>query len=70
MRDRTLTLVDEASLKEQVREAAERFRRDHWPAMQEGAARVAPYIRQMHDRATAMEIDFGHEPRVRPVSER
>lgn len=66
MKDRTLTLVDEASLKGQVREAAERFRRDHWPAMQAGAARVAPYIRQMHDRATALEIDFGHEPRVRP----
>ncbi|MGE0094715.1 MAG: amidohydrolase family protein [Alphaproteobacteria bacterium] len=67
MRDRKLTLVDEGALKAQVQEAAERFRRDHWPALQAGAARVAPYIRQMHDKATAMEIDFGHEPRVRPV---
>ena len=61
-------MVDEASLKEEVREAAERFRRDLWPAMQEGAQRVAPYVRQMYDKATATEIPFGRDPLRRPPS--
>lgn len=66
MRDRKLTLVDEQALKDDVREAAERFRRDHWPAMQAGAARVSPHVRRMYERAAAERMNLGHDPRRAP----
>jgi 5-methylthioadenosine/S-adenosylhomocysteine deaminase len=56
LRDRKLTLIDEDAIREEIIEAAERFRRDSWSRMQDGAARVVPYIEQMLTRARATEM--------------
>jgi 5-methylthioadenosine/S-adenosylhomocysteine deaminase len=56
LKDRRLTLIDEDAIRAEIAEAAERFRRDSWPAMQAGAARVLPSIEQMVERARATEL--------------
>jgi 5-methylthioadenosine/S-adenosylhomocysteine deaminase len=56
MRDRKLTLIDEDAIRDEIVEAAERFRRDSWPAMQDGASRVLPYIEQMLALARAADL--------------
>ena len=65
MRDRVITVLDEAALKAEVMEAAERFRRDHFPAMRAGARRLEPYVRAVYDRATAMDVPVCGPP-LRP----
>lgn len=62
MRDRRLTLVNEAAVREEIAEAAERFRTDHLPAMQAGAAPMRPVLAAMHAKATAMTVEAGHLP--------
>ena len=49
-----------------VAEAAERFRRDYFPAMQAGAARVEPYLRQVYERCTGLAVGLGHHPHRLP----
>jgi len=62
MADRKLTRVDETALREEISEAAERFRRDCCPAMSAGAATVRPALETMHFKATAMSVPAGHLP--------
>lgn len=62
MEDRRLTRVDEDALREEIAEAAERFRRECCPAMSAGAATVRPALEAMHFRATAMGVPAGHLP--------
>jgi 5-methylthioadenosine/S-adenosylhomocysteine deaminase len=59
MRDRKLTRVDEAALREEIAEDAERFRVDHMPGMAAGAAVLAPYVDEVHRRAAATELAPG-----------
>ena len=66
MRDRTITLLDEASLKAEVAEAAEHFRREHFPNMQAGARLVEPYVRQVYARVTGLDPGLGYEPHRMP----
>ncbi len=66
MRDRVIQSLDEAALKAEVAEAAERFRRDYFPAMQAGAARVEPYVRQVYERCTGLAVGLGHHPHRLP----
>jgi 5-methylthioadenosine/S-adenosylhomocysteine deaminase len=63
MRDRKLTLIDEAAIKGEIREAAERFLRDHVSAMHEGAKPYLDGIRRMHLKAHAARLSLGHLPR-------
>jgi 5-methylthioadenosine/S-adenosylhomocysteine deaminase len=56
MRDRVITVLDEASIKAEVAECAERFRRDDLPKMRAGAARLAPYIAAIYRRAWATPL--------------
>lgn len=57
MRDREILTIDEAALKDEIREAAERFWREDIPAMRAGAARLRPYFEEMYWRAQNAEID-------------
>lgn len=57
MRDRKILTVDEAALRDEVREAADRFWREDVPAMREGAARLRPYFEEMYWRAQNWEPD-------------
>jgi 5-methylthioadenosine/S-adenosylhomocysteine deaminase len=66
MRDRTMTLLDEAALKAEVAEAAERFRREYFPKMQAGARRVEPYLRQVYERCTGLNLEPAHDPHRMP----
>ena len=66
MRDRVITTLDEAALKAEVAEAAERFRRERLPAMHAGARRVEPYVRQVYERATAMDVPVAGDARRPP----
>jgi 5-methylthioadenosine/S-adenosylhomocysteine deaminase len=66
MRDRTMTLLDEAALKAEVAEAAERFRREYFPKMQAGARRVEPYLRQVYERCTGLKLELAHDPHRMP----
>jgi 5-methylthioadenosine/S-adenosylhomocysteine deaminase len=66
MRDRSIALLDEAVLKAEVSEAAERFRREHLPKMQAGAKRVEPYVRQVYARATGVDLDLAQPLRMPP----
>ncbi|MEM8550781.1 MAG: amidohydrolase [Pseudomonadota bacterium] len=68
LRDRLLTLVDEAALLSEISEAAERFRREDCPRMSAGAARVRPFLDEMHTRATQTNVDAGHIPLRLPPS--
>lgn len=63
MRDRRILSIDEPALRAEAREAAERFRRERVPAMEEGASRLAPYIRDMYYRAAAEPLSLGEAPR-------
>lgn len=68
MRERKLALVDEESLRAEISEAAERFRRDDCPRMSAGAAEVRPWLDEMHTRATSTNVEAGHIPlRMPPV---
>lgn len=62
MENRRLTRVDEEALREEIADAAERFRRECCPAMSAGAATVRPALEAMHFRATAMRVPAGHLP--------
>jgi hypothetical protein len=70
MHERVITTIDEAAIKAEVVEAAERFRRERLPAMWAGARRVEPYVRQVYERATAMEVPAAEEPRRPPPGSR
>jgi 5-methylthioadenosine/S-adenosylhomocysteine deaminase len=56
MRDRVVTTLDEAAIKAAVQELAERFRREWRPRMAAGAGRVAPFVRAVYERATALHL--------------
>lgn len=56
MRDRIITVLDEAAIKAEVAECAERFRRDDLPRMRAGAARLAPHIAAIYRRAWATPL--------------
>ena len=66
MRDRVIATLDEAAIKAEVAEAAERFRRERLPAMHAGARRVEPYVRQVYERATAMDVPVAGDARRPP----
>jgi 5-methylthioadenosine/S-adenosylhomocysteine deaminase len=66
MRDRVIQSLDEAALKAEVAEAAERFRRDYFPAMQAGAQRVEPYVRRVYERCTGLAVGLDHQPQRLP----
>jgi hypothetical protein len=66
MRDRVIQSLDEAALKAEVAEAAERFRRDYFPEMQAGAQRVEPYVRQVYERCTGLAVGLDHQPQRLP----
>jgi 5-methylthioadenosine/S-adenosylhomocysteine deaminase len=70
MHKRVITTIDEAAIKAEVVEAAERFRRECLPVMWAGARRVEPYVRQVYERATAMEVPVAEEPRRPPPGSR
>jgi 5-methylthioadenosine/S-adenosylhomocysteine deaminase len=57
MRDRTIAVLDEAAIKGEVAESAERFRRDLWPKMQAAASRLAPYVRQVYEKVSGLHLD-------------
>lgn len=63
MRDRKITAFDEDAMRDRVRGAAERFRREHVPAMRNGAKRLEPYIREMYYRAAGESLPLGDAPR-------
>ncbi len=63
MRDRIILTFDESAMRARVRAAAERFRREHVPAMQEGARRLEGWIREMYYRAAGETLDLGESPR-------
>ena len=69
MRDRRILTLDEDAVRAEVREAAERFRRERVPAMQEGARRLEPYIRDMYYRAAAEPLSLGEAPRRLAVNQ-
>lgn len=57
MRDRTITVLDEAAIKAEVAESAERFRRELWPKMEAAASRVAPYVRLVYEKVTGLDLE-------------
>ena len=63
MRERKITTIDEDALREEIREAAERFRRDGVPAMAQGAARLFPHMAEMIRRAEAHPVAVAEDPR-------
>ncbi|MGE3594168.1 MAG: amidohydrolase family protein [Dehalococcoidia bacterium] len=63
MRDRKLITIDEAAIKEEIREAAERFLRDHVRAMDEGSMPYRAGMRAMHLKSQAASLPIGHWPR-------
>ncbi len=56
MQGRRLTCIDEDAVRDEIAEAAEIFRHDHWPAMQRGTARILPSIQAMQRRALATPL--------------
>lgn len=56
MRDRRIESIDEAALKAEVAEEAERFRRDDMPKMRAGAAPLRPYVAAIYRRAMATPL--------------
>ncbi len=69
MRERKILTIDEEVLKEEIREAAERFVRDYLPQMQRGAERLEPYLRQLHFEAAERSVPGGSIPLRRPPIE-
>ena len=63
MRDRKIVTIDEAAIKEEVREAAEKFLHEEVPAMRKGAAPYLPYMREMYLKAYQTPLDLPHHPR-------
>ena len=53
MQGRRLTLLDEAALRAEIGEAAERYRRDWLPEMARAAERFDPWVAQLIERARA-----------------
>ncbi|WP_397473802.1 amidohydrolase family protein [Pusillimonas sp.] len=51
MRDRELCHIDENALRIQVSALAERYRTEYWPAMQQGAESILPYLEEMLRRS-------------------
>lgn len=56
MDERRLTRVDEAALKAEIREEAERYLRDHLPAMEAQARRLESYWRAAHLRVAETPV--------------
>lgn len=57
MQDRVISTVDEDELRSEIREAAERYLRDHVPEMKAGAARLRPYFEEIYRRASAAKLE-------------
>jgi 5-methylthioadenosine/S-adenosylhomocysteine deaminase len=70
MRDRKILTFDEAKMRARVRASAERFRRERVPAMEAGARRLEPYIREMYYRAAGETLSHGEAPRRLAVNQR
>jgi 5-methylthioadenosine/S-adenosylhomocysteine deaminase len=62
MRERELTMIDEAAIKAEMREEAERYLRDHVPAMEEAARRFDPYWRDMQLRTGLTDVPASRAP--------
>ena len=58
MEERKLTFVDEDALRDEISEAAERFRLEECPRMSRHAATVRPWLEQMYAKATSGDIDL------------
>ncbi len=56
LEDRELTLVDEASLRDEIADAAEWFRVHCLPAMAEGAAILSPFVDEVYRRSVATTL--------------
>jgi 5-methylthioadenosine/S-adenosylhomocysteine deaminase len=70
MRDRVITVLDEAAIKAEVIDCAEHFRRDDMPRMRVGAQRLAPHIGAIYRRAMATPLpDHPGTPRRPPPVE-
>ncbi len=63
MRDRKIVTIDEAAIKEEIREAAEKFLREDVPRMREGAAPYLPHMREMYLKAYRQPYELSHHPR-------
>ena len=70
MRDRVLTTLDEAAIKAEVAECAERFRRDNLPNMRAGAARLAPHVAEIYRRAWKTRLPDELDRRRHPPVDR
>lgn len=65
MRDRRIEALDEAAIKAEVAEEAERFRRDDMPKMKAGAAPLRPHVAAIYCRAMATplpDLDWALRP--------
>ena len=69
LQDRKLTMIDEGGLKAEIMEAAERFRRDHYPRLAAAAEKLLPFMTEIHKIGTGRAIDFGGN-RQRPAPAR
>ena len=69
MRDRRILTIDESALRAEARAAAERFRRERVPAMEEGARRLEPFVREMYYRSAAEPLPLGDAPRRLAVNQ-
>jgi len=62
MRERHLTGIDEAAIKAEMKEEAERYLRDHVPEMEAAVTRFEPYWREMQLRTGATNIPASAAP--------
>ena len=62
MLERELTLIDEVSIKAEIREEAERYLRDHVPLMERQAVRFESYYRAAHLRAAGIRVPADAAP--------
>ena len=56
MRDRVIQTLDEDALKDEIREAAERYVREWAPKMEAGAKRLRPHFEEIYRRANAATL--------------
>ena len=56
MRDRVIQTLDEYALKDEIRDAAERYDREWTPKMEAGAKRLRPHFEQIYRRANAVAL--------------
>ncbi|MDA0261741.1 MAG: amidohydrolase family protein [Proteobacteria bacterium] len=63
MRDRKITTIDEAAIRAEIRETAEKFLHEEVPAMRKGTAPYLPYMREMYLKAYNTPLDLPHYPR-------